>query len=83
MTSLFQGIAQSPTDYEKVALDFLNAVDTGNTQLADASREKISSVLPPGEYSYNLIFITYDSLEYWNSKKYVVTRTLGTYSGTN
>ncbi|MEK7627917.1 MAG: hypothetical protein AAB421_00655 [Patescibacteria group bacterium] len=78
---LFEKISQSPTQYTPIIRDLGIALAHNKTSAIDLLSKKLSLLFPSGRFSYDILRIEYDPVEYWRSKTYTTHEVLGTFSG--
>ena len=76
---LFKRISQSPTDYERTIENLGSAIRISDDFLILKHRAEIESIFATDTFEYSVVQISYDSLEYWETRSYKVDEVLAVF----
>lgn len=80
MYDFFNALGQSPTDYEQPIVNLGSAIEGGRADEVTQYSEEIGNIFQGAPYTYTVLKVVYDSLEYWETQQFTDVTELGSFS---
>ncbi len=77
---LFELLGQSPTQYTPMIENMGMALDRGDTERFTREKEHFERMFGNAAFSYDLLRVRYDPLEYWQYQTFISTTSLGVFT---